>query len=90
MKDTIERIKATCKKNKLELSLMGIFILAALILSGPKLAEEAAVLYGTPETETEQMTETEPISETEAETGRRGRRNAAVVGTERRESSSWL
>ena len=47
---------------------MGIFILAALILSGPKLAEEAAVLYGTPETETEQMTETEPISETEVET----------------------
>ena len=68
MKDTIERIKATCKKNKLELSLMGIFILAALILSGPELAEEAAVLYGTPETETEQMTETEPISETEVET----------------------
>ena len=87
MKDTIERIKATCKKNKLELSLMGIFILAALILSGPELAEEAAVLYGTPETS---FPAWQGFPYSDGDTGRRGRRNAAVMGAERCEPSSWL
>lgn len=72
MKNTIERIKETCRKNRLELSLMGVFVAAGLILNGPHIAQEAAILYGDPfagqMTEEVCETETETEFETEVET----------------------
>lgn len=67
MKDTIERLKITCRKNRLELVLMVVFVAVGLILNGPEIAREAVVLYGEPEQLAEVMNETETESESETE-----------------------
>lgn len=74
MKDTMEKIKEIFEKRKIENLLMILFIILVLVLSGPEIAKEAALIYNTAddkqETETEALTETEEetVMETETET----------------------
>lgn len=70
MKNTMEKIKEIFEKRKIENLLMILFIILALVLSGPEIAQEAALIYKTADDkqETEEETETEALTETEEET----------------------
>lgn len=63
MKNIIEKLKEEYGKNKIEISLMIVFVIAAMILNGPTIAREAALIYRTDPAATE---ETETDSEEEA------------------------
>lgn len=59
MKNFWNGLKESCKKNKIEILLMCLFICAVLVLNREEIAREAALLFGTVETSGEAVIESE-------------------------------